>query len=417
MGGQMDAVTFLKTKTQKRWVFGIFVLIAFQSTLSALTSRYGKGGWWLGDFDAVVCGAWRIGNGLSPYQHPAPCQGLKAADYVYAPQIAYVFDPLVDLLGPWGLHWAYMPILVAVVSVLIWYAVFRPMPGVPLHLRLMGLMAIRGSPLTTGNLGAVLQAAIVLALINLRRWRWLYVAIVITAAMVKPMFMTALIVLLFEQRPWRQRLLAFAGAFAAGVVAVAILMVTAAPLDNDWRNFLTQIVLDQQPGRGIFLALSSLGISENTLPAYIIYAVTAAIIVSAGLIIISGNDLSDQERACIALGIAQMINPRLFEYNFDFYLLYPAMALIVMVSERLSQRGFVILSWVFVGGMTFEFLDTVIGFSFIRPVPHALLICCAVVFGAAWLTLRRHSDTLAAWAVAPSSTARRLFQDVMDGRI
>jgi hypothetical protein len=428
----MDAVTWLRTTTRNRWVFGVFLLFALESTLSAITGRFGKGGWWFGDFDAVVCGAWRLADGQSPYIREAPCQGLEAAAFVYAPQVGQAFVPLVEFLGVWGLHWSFVPLFVASVATLFWYTVLRPMPDVPLHLRLMALMAIRGSPMhlrlmalmairgspiTTGNLGAVFQAAIVGASPIIRRARWLYIAVVILAALVKPFFLTALIVLLFEDRPWRRRLMTFTAAFLLGVAAFLALIATAPPLADEWQAFLSQIVLDEQPGRGLFLAFSSLGLPKDKPLAYAIYVLFAGATVTAGLIVSEGNRLTDENRVTLGLGISQMINPRLFEYNFDFYLLYPAVALLVMVSQPLSQRGFIRLSWLFVGGMAAEFLIMIIGIQPLKVVPHALLLCLVILFATTVLTLRHRRQKVRTWVAQPGQAMREAVAAIVTGRI
>jgi hypothetical protein len=413
----MDAVTWVRTHAQRRWLFGVLLLFAVEPTLSALTSRFGQGGWWLGDFDAVVCGAWRVGQGQSPYVLPAPCQGLEAAAYVYAPQIAQAFAPLVKALGAWGMHWAYLPVLAVSISTLIWYTVLLPMPGVPFPMRLMSLMAIRGSPITTGNIGAILQAAIIGASLLIGRARWLFIAVVIIAAVVKPFFLTALIVLLFEDRPWLRRLMTFGAALAAGLAAFAVLLSTAEPLLSEWRAFLSRIVLDEQPGRGLFLAFSSLGLNEKTPLAYALYVLFAATVVTAGLVVSEGNRMAGPERVTLGLGVAQMINPRLFEYNFDFYLLFPAIALVVMVSQSLSRKGFVALSWTFALGMLAEFLMSIIGIQVLSLIPHALLLCVAILFATAALTLRHRHQVVRTWVMKPGLAVREAVTAVITGRI
>jgi hypothetical protein len=413
----MDAVTWLRTHAQRRWLFGALLIFAVEPTLSALTSRFGQGGWWLGDFDAVVCGAWRVGQGQSPYVLPAPCQGLEAAAYVYAPQVAQAFAPLVKALGAWGMHWAYLPVLAVSISTLIWYIVFRPMPGVPFPMRLMSLMAIRGSPITTGNIGAVLQAAIIGASLLISHARWLFIVVVIIAAVVKPFFLTALIVLLFEDRPWLRRLMTFGAALAAGLAAFAVLLSTAEPLLSEWRTFLSRIVLDEQPGRGLFLAFSSLGLNEKTPLAYTLYVLFAAAVVTAGLVVSEGNRMAGAERVTLGLGVAQMINPRLFEYNFDFYLLFPAIALVVMASQTLSQKGFVALSWTFALGMLAEFLTSIIGIQVLSLIPHALLLCVAILFATAALTLHHRQQVVRTWVTKPGLAVREAVAAVITGRI
>ncbi|CAL4867431.1 hypothetical protein MMA231_01686 [Asticcacaulis sp. MM231] len=404
----MDALTFLRDRTRNKWMFGIFLLFALEPMIGALTRRFSKPGWWLGDFDALICGAQRLGQGQSPYVDPANCSGLKAASYVYAPQIGKAIAPLEQLLGPWGLHWTYGAILLPLLVFLLWYTMIKPFPDLPLHMRLMALSAIRGNPLTTGNIGGVIHALIVASVLVIRKWRWLFIAMVITAGLIKPAFLTVLVVLLYEKRPFTHRLVTFGIALALGLAGVATIFLTAGPLSAEWHAYVVDIVLNRQPGRGFFALLTYIGLEPNTLPVFLAYMVFAAIIISGGLALVEWGPLTVEERCFFGLGVAQLINPRLFEYNFDLYLLYPAMAMVVMMAEPLNRKAFVWLSWLYVITMGANFWISIIGINILRYFPGTFLISCVIYLTVVGLTLHARRETLQAWSQRPGIWLRAL---------
>ncbi|WP_155913801.1 hypothetical protein [Asticcacaulis sp. AC466] len=194
------------TKTAFRWssdkiAFGVLALLSLEPALSAILGRLAKGGWWFGDFDALLCGATRIAAGHSPYSLTPVCSGLVPARFVYAPQIGYAVAPVVQALGPDGARLAGMALFIPFTLLILWYAVLKPTPRVPMTMKLFALMAVRGSPLASGNVGAILHGLIIAAILRLKTYRWLFIIVVIGCALVKPFFLAALIVLLFEERP------------------------------------------------------------------------------------------------------------------------------------------------------------------------------------------------------------------------
>jgi hypothetical protein len=152
----MDAVSWLDDKRRGRIFQIVLIILAIQPTLTAIVGRLLKGKHWLGDYEAVLCGARSVGAGVSPYTPNDLCQDMQAAAYVYSPQIAEMLMHPLALLGVDGMRWLYAALLIPATLLLLWYAVLKPFAHLPLSLRLIGLMAIRGSPLATGNLGGLL---------------------------------------------------------------------------------------------------------------------------------------------------------------------------------------------------------------------------------------------------------------------
>ena len=391
----MDAFTYFQTRN--RYLTAFFVFLSVEPILSAFITRLAKRGWWFGDYDALVCGAHTLVAGHSPYSLAPVCQGLKPAVYVYAPQVGEAVAPLMNALGPGGSRWLYAVLFVPAGSLLLWYAVLKAFPRLPIAARLMGLMAIPGTPLATGNIGGLLHGLIVAAVLKLAKWRWLFIAAVLLAAAVKPAMLAALVVLLYEKRPIYRRLLTFVPAALAGLTIVVAIVMTAGPLAAEWHATINAIVVHKQPGRGFLELVTAAGLSPDGWGVRAAFVAFAALVVAGGLVLSEGGDLDGDERILLGLGVAQLINPRPFEYNFDLYLLYPAMALVVMTAKARSEKVFVWLSWAFFTAMAGKFLVSAIGIKLIQNVPGSFLILCGIYGTAIWLVVRQNLPQLRLW--------------------
>lgn len=343
-----DAIACLDRITQTRWRRVAFTLFFLLPIVGNLIARLRKHGWWLNDFDALICGADHVRRGLSPYDlHPA-CAGTWPAVYVYAPQVAQVFAPM----SAWGLGVArlvwWIPSLIAM-GYLLWYAVLTPVKDAPWRLRLMTLAAIVGSVYACGNIGLILHALItataVLWLADAQRpKRWPFVLMVVLAALIKPVMLTYLVVLLFERRPLPHRLGGAVLTSALGLCAIAAEMLTAGTFGDDWRRTLNIIVMTQQPGVSYFGWLNWLGLPPGDHLTLVLVALLMLTTLLAGWILAESRK-DAMSRVAIGLGMAQLLNPRLMDY--DMMALAPLMAIVVMASQGLGKRFFWAMSWGF----------------------------------------------------------------------
>ncbi|MGZ3305609.1 MAG: hypothetical protein ACXU8U_07080 [Asticcacaulis sp.] len=401
-----DALSFIERQTAHKgraFLFGlVFLFPALGNFISRLTRHHG---WWLNDFDAVVCGAHALARGVSPYNLHPVCNGLRPATFVYAPQIAALFAPPVEGFGFEGARLAWLVLLVPAMGLLIWYALFKAMPKAPFALRLMTLAAINGSAFACGNVAWVLHGAVVAAALLLNRTRLPFICAVILAALVKPVFLTYLIVLLYEERPWRDRIPAVSVAAVTGLAAVAWLILAAGPLGGAWHETLKTIVVSQQPGIGFSGDAAWIGLPPASPLAAAGFGLFAAIIALSGLVIAECGGLEPSERTALGIGVAMMLNPRLMDY--DLVVMAPAMAIVVKVSRTLGVRIFTAVTWIFAGVLLLGVIVNLAAFASIKRAPVAVFVYSGLtIFVAArlWI-MRRRADVPAPPTALPDRCA------------
>ncbi len=363
----------------------VFLFPILGNVASRLTRKHG---WWLNDYDALICGARAVGHGLSPYSLHPVCQGLRPAPFVYAPQVGTAFAPLVDGLGFAGARWTYLAVLLPALACLVWFALIKAMPKAPFWPRLMTVAAINGSVFACGNIGLVLHALVIAAALNLKRARWPFVAAVILGALVKPVFLTYLIVLLIEDRPVISRLRAFGLSAVLGLGAVAAVILDPGPFGAAWHTTLNAIVIDQQPGVGLFSYTSLVGLSAASPFAQIAYVLFAGVIAACGLVLAEGGGFDAGERVVLGLGVAQLLNPRLVDY--DLMVLTPAMVMIVMQARTFGPKTFARVTWTFTATLLFGVAVNVAGLNDIKRAPIAVFVYCGLLIFVACKTALQH---------------------------
>ena len=396
--------------TARAWMAGLFAFVFLFPILGNVISRLTrKHGWWLNDYDALICGAHSVGLGQSPYSLNPVCDGIRPAPFVYAPQVGAFFAPLVNGLGFAGARLVYLIPLVPALIVLVWFALKYTVPKAPVWLRLMTFAAINGSVLACGNIGLVLHAVVVLAALNLKRTRPLFVVAVVIGALVKPVFLTYLIVLLMEERPLGLRLRDFALSTALGLAAVAWLMLAAGPFGAQWHAILNAIVIQQQPGIGLFSYTSLIGFPAASPIAMALYLPFAVLIAVSGLILAEWSGFGKRERIVLGLGVAQLLNPRLMDY--DLFVLTPAVVLIVMQARAFGPRAFAWTSWAFVGVLVFAVVINAVGGPHVndavKRAPIAVFVYCGLLVFVAVLTAQRHRAEITALVKDPKALFAR----------
>ncbi|HEX7799807.1 MAG TPA: glycosyltransferase family 87 protein [Asticcacaulis sp.] len=370
-----DALACLDRLTRHRWRRVVFSLFFLFPIVGNLIARMNKHGWWLNDFDALICGADHIRRGLSPYDLHPVCAATRPAVYVYAPQVAQVFAPM----SAWGLETArlvwWIPSLIAM-GYLLWYAVLTPVKDAPWRLRLMTLAAIVGSVYACGNIGLILHALVTAAAVlwladKARPKRWPFVLMVILSALVKPVMLTYLVVLLFERRPLPHRLGGAAVASLAGLAAIALEMLSAGTFSAEWRRTLNVIVMTEQPGISYFGWLNWLGLPPGDHLALAVAALLMLTTLLAGWTLAESRE-DGMSRLAIGLGMAQLLNPRLMDY--DMMALAPLMAIVIVASRPLGKRFFWAVSWAFTAILTVDVLTNIFEIKSFARSPVTLFI-------------------------------------------
>ena len=401
-----DAVSIVRRLTARAWMAGLFGFVFLFPILGNVISRLTrKHGWWLNDYDALICGAHSVGLGQSPYSLTPVCDGIRPAPFVYAPQVGEVFAPLVNGLGFAGARWIFLIALLPALAVLVWFGLYKALPKAPFWLRLMTFAAINGSVLACGNIGLVLHALVIAAALNIPRARWPFVAAVILGALVKPVFLTYLIVLLLEKRPLGLRLRDFGLSAALGLGAVAWLMLDAGPFGAAWHATLNAIVIQQQPGIGLFSYTSLLGFPAASPVAQGLYVPFAALIAISGLVLAEWGEFDAGERVVLGMGVAQLLNPRLMDY--DLFVLTPAVVMIVMQAKAFGLKVFSWVSWAFAGVLVFAVALNAFGGAhvndLVKRAPIAVFVYCGLLIFVAAKTAQKHQTEIKALVKDPKA--------------
>ena len=398
-----DALSFIERWTRNRVGQVSFHLVFLFPILGAVVSRLAKHRHLLNDYDALACGAWSLARGLSPYARHPVCPGLDPAAFVYAPQVGQAFRPFIDAFGLEGSRLVWLVPLVPMMGVLVWYALFRAMPRALYVLRLMSLAAIAGSMVTCGNAGFVLNGLIVLCALDLKRSRYPFIFAVLFAAAVKPAMLTWLFVLMVDDRPWRSRIVATSLSAVTGVAIVGWMSLSAGPLTGEW-HALMGAILHEQPGVAFFSYSNLAGLGPASPVTLVLLAVFMALLGLSGLVLAEGAGLSHDERMILGIGLAQLLNPRLMDY--DMLTLAPFVALLVVLARDSGQRAFMWMSWIFTATLAGCVVTNIIELPVVHRAPVTVFVYCGMTVALALLTLRRHPTWLNTVASSgPSSRA------------
>lgn len=386
-----DALSFVERWTRTRVGRAVFHLVFLFPIVGAVVSRLSRHRHLLNDYDALACGAWSLAHGLSPYARHPVCPGLDPAAFVYAPQVGQAFRPFVETFGLEGSRLVWLIPLIPMMAVLVWYALFKAMPRAPYALRLMSLAAIAGSMVTCGNAGFVLNGLIVLCALNIKKSRYPFVVAVLFAETIKPAMLTWLFVLLADDRPWLSRIAATSASAVAGVALVAWMMTTAGSLTPQWHALLGTI-LHEQPGVAFFSYCNLVGLNPGSPLTLVLLLIFMAVLGLGGLILAEGAGLSYDERIVLGIGVAQLLNPRLMDY--DMLTLAPFAALLVVLAKDFGPRAFWWISWVFAGTLIGCVVTNIVELPVLHRAPVTVFVYCGMTVALAVLTLRRRGTAI-----------------------
>ncbi|MDC7684314.1 glycosyltransferase 87 family protein [Asticcacaulis sp. BYS171W] len=329
---------------RKPWVTTLWVALFTMPVWSSLLGRMLKGKWWLNDFDSLICGADHLRRGLSPYALMPVCAGINPAPFVYPPAIAAFFAPLTALFSFDQLRLIYALMLVPVVALSVWYVFIKAFPEMSLRWRALGCAILTGSSLASGNVSLILHGVILAAALYLNRSRWPFLIAVVTAAFIKPVLLTYLVVLLYQDRKILSRIGFTLMGAVGGIAAFYGVSHGSGPLHAEWLARMDQIVLTQQPGISFFAWASVFGGSPDS-PLWLgLLLVYLGVVTLGGFALAEITRLNADQRLLLGLGFAHLLNPRLMDY--DILILGPFLALIALTARhagataaRWAQRG------------------------------------------------------------------------------
>jgi hypothetical protein len=385
----MDALAFLRERTKTRLGRVVFCLLCLMPVAGGVIGHFlGRHAWSFMDIDAVLCAARAEAAGHVPYG-ALVCPGLAPAPYVYAPQVAAMFIPLVRALGGRVARLLYLLVLfVPALLALSWYALRKTVPEIDWRYRLLAISGLAPMAFCSGNFGIPMHAAVIFSLVALPRRRWLFTAVVLACVAIKPTFLLYFAVPLFESRPWRQRLIIAAGSVVAGLGVVAAMALTAGPWGAAWGRALAAVALHDQPGLGWYALTAALRLPPDAFLSLGLTIAFMAAMAASGVAIAEAADLGDEERRILALGLVPLLTPRLMDY--DMLALAPSIAVLMRLLPAVGGRIWRYnLSWILAGGLGFGIAANLLHFHR-WPRSHAAmaLFCVMVLLGGARLALK-----------------------------
>ncbi len=338
--------------SQSRPAAILFRLFCLFPVVAGIIAKLQKNRWTLMDIDAVLCGASRLSQGLSPYTHTPVCAGLRPAAFVYAPQVASLFSAPVQQFGALFARdlfvWA---LLFPATAFLVWFALVKAMPQLRLSHRLLAFSALSAMTFCCGNIGIVMHAAVLAGLLAAPRKKWLFTLVVLACAYIKPTFLMYFVVFLLEDRPLWPRFAAFGWRAVAGIGVVALMFATTGHYGGEWRALLKTVAIEEQPGLGWLALTSWAGVITSSVESLAFAALFMAVMLASGMAMAKWGDLDDNERLILGLGLTPLMTPRLMDY--DMILIVPYAALLMSIAGKLPGRIFrTNVTWLFTGVLT-----------------------------------------------------------------
>ena len=196
-----------------------------------------------------------------------------------------------------------------------------------------------------------------------------------------------------------------------GLSGFIALMLTAGPFSDAWHQSLNAVVIQQQPGIGYFSYTSLIGLGTASPITLAGLAVFMTVIALSGLVLAEWGKVSAAERIVIGLGIAQLLNPRLMDY--DMLALAPFMATVVMLAKPLGDKIFARVSWVFAGTLIGCIVVNVAEIEVIHRAPVTVFIYCGLTVFVAARIAWPHSERIKGWLRNPAP----VLQDLLAQRI
>lgn len=319
-------------------------ILFFLPLLSGVLSRVFKQSRWFGDYGAVACAGekWMLGEPI--YDLHLSCPGMNNAMYIYHPWVAQLFAYPMEALGRTGLITAYAIVYWLAIAALVWIMIGRNSTA-PRSKRAWFAAFMTGSAVYWANIAVILHGFLGVAGVLLRKRPSLLVIAIAVAMLVKPLFATFAAVFLLMRKPLLVRLAYALAAVILGIAPSVWALYENSELVQQWRALVEQVVYYDRPGDGYLGWMSLIGAPISSIGVSIGFFAFAGLVTAAGMILATGLDLNDDDRALLGLSLGVLMIPRLMSQ--DFWLLGPGLAAMMTVLLGFApgvgkwvQRGF-----------------------------------------------------------------------------
>ncbi len=318
---------WLTARLQHKWGLALFPL----PLLFGLAAKLFHSRTVFGDYQAIACAGQKALDGGAMYDLHLACNGMNPSVYVYGPWVAQVAAWVERLCCEPALFATYLALYLLALAVLVWLPLSRSAPGA-LTQRLPFVAFLSGSAFMWGNVAVILHGLILGTALLFEAAPWLFIAAVVVAAWVKPVFLAYLIVPLIADMPYTRRLGLVVAGLAAGLAPTIAFALTGGQLAGDWYALLSHFAYDQKPGDTFFGWMSMFGARGNEWPVQVLYLIYAATLTGSGWALARNLRLTPVERVWLGLSLGVLLFPRLLSQ--DIFLLGPGLALLAARSSR-----------------------------------------------------------------------------------
>ncbi|MFT3998258.1 MAG: hypothetical protein QM667_12705 [Asticcacaulis sp.] len=329
---------------------GLIVFLFLLPLLSGVLGKIAKSNAWFGDYRAVACGAQKIIDGGALYDMNLTCPNMEGttAVYVYLPVVAEAFAGVIRLIGQDGMIWLYGALYILSLIVLLGGTYLYPplralgrSGGGGLHPTLIDKIPfaafLTGSAVVWGNIAVLCHAAVLASALVAKRFPWLFAAVVALCGVIKPVFLTYLLVLLFLDIPLWKRLGWAVLAAVAGVLPTLLFAAEGSALSESWRATLSAFVYTTTPGESFYGWLGLIGLRGDSALANIGWLVFAGLMTLSGLCIAEGLKLDTRARIWLGLSLGTLCIPRLMSQ--DVFLIGVGLVYIALYARNLSATS------------------------------------------------------------------------------
>ena len=315
--------------------------------------------YWFRNYEAVACAAQRWAQGAAMYATNQACPGMRPSSYVYPPAAARAMAAVIEAMGQTGATALYGGLFWVAAGFLFWSAAFASTSPGTIRDRAPFLAMHSGAALFWGNIAILVHGAVAAVAVLLIDVPLALVVAIALSTMIKPVFLSYVVVLLYAVYAPIRRLAYVAIAAILGLAPTIWFMTTGGDAVRQWQSTMASFVLSRQPGNSFFGWVATLGGDPGTMGVMILYLLFAGLLIGAGLAIAETGRLRALERVWLGLTIANLLNPRLMPY--DVLLLGPGMVVAVASVRDFSPRLARGLSGLLLGACLVVLVTTLLG--------------------------------------------------------
>ena len=285
------------------------------------------------EYRTVACAGIHANAGDGFYSRTLTCAGEHVPSFVYLPDIARIAGRIIAAIGEPGFLLVYLCLTILSVAALISVPLFSALVPGRWQDRLPFGALVAGGAVLVGNIAVILHGAILMAALLFETAPWLLIGAVVLAAWIKPVFLTALVIPLIMDMPWRRKIMMIGAGAVLGLLPTAVFAATGGGLARQWLDLLSYFVCDVTPGKGLLGWLQWAGINGRSPLAQGAWVVFAAALLACGLLLPRALRLTSAERIWLGLAVATLLVPRIMAE--DVFLVGPGLLAVARNARRL----------------------------------------------------------------------------------